>query len=66
MKKIAIGVDLYNQSVTGGVSKTLNSIKSDADHTPVVLIIEDRGGYTKVPYGTERQTELTAMESHLR
>lgn len=44
MKKIAIGVALYNQSVTGGVSKTLNSIKSDADHTPVVLIIEDRGG----------------------
>lgn len=32
-----IGVDLYNQSVTGKVAKTLNSIKSDADHVPCVI-----------------------------
>lgn len=25
----------------GGVAKTLNSIRSDADHVPCVLIIED-------------------------
>lgn len=37
----AIGIDLYNQSTTGYVAKTLNSIRSDADHVPCVLIIED-------------------------
>ena len=34
----ATGVDLYNQCLTGGVSKTLNAIKCDADHTPVAII----------------------------
>ena len=34
---VVIGVDLYNQSLTGDVAKTLNAIKSDADHTPVVI-----------------------------
>ena len=33
----AIGVDLYNQSLTGKVAKTLNAIKSDADHVPCVI-----------------------------
>lgn len=33
----AIGVDFYNQSVTGKVAKTLNAIKSDADHVPCVI-----------------------------
>lgn len=31
------GIDLYNQSVTGEVSKTLNAISSDADHVPCVI-----------------------------
>lgn len=30
------GIDLYNQAVTGNVSKTLNSIRSDSDHVPCV------------------------------
>ena len=34
----AIGFDLYNQTLTGTVSKTLNAIRSDADHVPVVII----------------------------
>ena len=34
---IAYGVDLYNQSVTGDVTKTLSSIATDSDHTPVVI-----------------------------
>ncbi len=34
----AIGIDLYNQSLTGKVAKTLNAIKSDADHVPCVII----------------------------
>ena len=33
----SIGVDLYNQSTTGEVSKTLNAIKSDSDHVPCVI-----------------------------
>ena len=36
-----IAIDLYNQSVTGGVSKTLNSIKSDSDHVPCVICFRD-------------------------
>ena len=35
---VCIGVDLYNQTTTGGVSKTLSSIATDADHVPCVLI----------------------------
>lgn len=31
-----MGIDLYNQSVTGNVSKTLNSIATDSDHVPCV------------------------------
>ena len=34
----AVGLDVYNQSVTGDVSKSLTAIKSDADHTPVAVI----------------------------
>lgn len=34
----AVGVDMYNQSITGDVAKTLNSIKSDSDHTPCVVV----------------------------
>lgn len=33
-----VGVDLFNQSVTGGVSKALSSSATDADHIPCVLI----------------------------
>ena len=36
----AVGVDMYNQSITGDVAKTLNSIKSDSDHTPCVVTFE--------------------------
>lgn len=34
---IVQGVDAYNQSMTGDVSKTLNSIASDSDHVPCVM-----------------------------
>lgn len=36
----AVGLDLYNQAITGMVSKTLDSIACDADHIPCVLITE--------------------------
>ena len=39
-----IGVDLYNQSVTGAVSKALNSAATDSDHIPVVIVLNDQGG----------------------
>lgn len=38
--RTVIGLDLYNQTLTGGVSKTINSIRSDSDHVPCVLITE--------------------------
>ena len=38
---LVVGIDLYNQCLTGGVSKTLNNRATDADHVPCVLI---RGG----------------------
>ena len=35
---IVIGIDLYNQTTTEGVAKTLSSRATDADHVPCVLI----------------------------
>lgn len=32
------GIDLYNQTTTGGVAKSLNSAATDSDHIPCVLI----------------------------
>ena len=40
--RTVIGFDVYNMAVTGSVSKTLNSIRSDSDHTPVVFIQENQ------------------------
>lgn len=40
--EICIGIDLYNQSVTGGVSKTL-SVGKCGDEIPLVLIFDSRG-----------------------
>ena len=42
---VCYGVDLYNQCMTGGVAKTLNSIRDDADHVPCVLVLNDQGGH---------------------
>ena len=33
----AIGFDVYNFAITGGVSKTLNAIATDSDHVPCVI-----------------------------
>ena len=35
-----VGIDTYNQTMTGGVSKTLNNRATDADHIPCVLVYE--------------------------
>lgn len=39
-EKVVIGIDAYNQSVTGGVTKALTNIATDCDHIPLVLIVE--------------------------
>ena len=49
-----IGFDGYNQQVTGEVARTLNSIKSDSDHVPVVFTLKIRGGATPIRRETER------------
>ena len=35
---VVIGCDLYNGSMTGGVSKTLIASRSDSDHQPVICV----------------------------
>lgn len=42
---VVIGVDLYNQAITGLVSKSLNSAAADADHVPVVVIKANAKAY---------------------
>lgn len=34
----ATGVDLYNQTTTGRVAKTLSNRATDADHVPCVIV----------------------------
>jgi len=41
--KDAIGLDLYNQATTGGVSMTVTSKRSDPHHVPCVLVYDARG-----------------------
>lgn len=38
---VVIGIDLYNQTETGNISRTLNAVRSDADHVPCVCIGEN-------------------------
>ena len=45
----AVGVDVYNQSLTGDKAKTLNSAASDADHVPcAVYSIENHPADSRV------------------
>ena len=41
---IVEGVDLYNQTTTGNIAKTLNSIKTDSDHVPCIIEKANGGG----------------------
>ena len=34
---IVIGLDVYNQALTGDVAKALNSAATDSDHIPCVI-----------------------------
>ena len=47
-----IGIDLYNQCITGGVAKTLNSRATDSDHLHCVIVrcatLKIRGGAKRI------------------
>jgi len=43
----ATGLDVYNQSLTGDVSKSLTSISTDSDHTPCVMAQQAFGDYVE-------------------
>ena len=63
-----VGCDLYNQTITGSVSKTLNSTASDSDHVPCVCfepgsasrvgghIYEDSTGSLRANAGDNQQS----------
>ena len=55
-----VGIDLYNQSLTGGVAKTLSNKATDADHIPCVLIYDARGN-GGVAYA-QQSREITKTE----
>jgi hypothetical protein len=42
MENEPIGLDLYNQTITGGVTMTISGAASDSHHIPCVLIKEVR------------------------
>lgn len=56
-----IGVDLYNQCLTGNKAKTLNAIKSDADHVPVVLESHPNDSRVKIDDSGSIQTLTSRM-----
>ena len=60
---IVQGVDAYNQSMTGDVSKTLNSAASDSDHVPCVLAVESHAQDARYNVGGINQT-LSSNVAH--
>lgn len=56
-----IGIDLYNQALTGNVSKSLNCAATDADHVPCVLIAYGvvTKGNGEIILSRERHTSLS-------
>ena len=58
---IVQGVDAYNQSMTGDVSKTLNSAASDSDHVPCVLAVESHAQDARYNVGGVNQTLSSNM-----
>ena len=61
-----IGIDLYNQSITGGVAKTLNNRATDSDHLPCVIVrcatLKISGGVRNRPVRQEsRERSVSTM-----
>ena len=64
---VVLAFDVYNMADTGGVSKTLNSIRSDSDHVPITcydvdLIAESRGAYETYQGGAIVANSLKASD----
>ena len=53
------GVDLYNQTTTGDISKSLNSAATDADHVPCVCYGLDRASFNQ---GANAQYDFSIEE----
>ena len=63
-KENAVGVDAYNQTLTGDKAKTLNSAASDADHVPcVTYAIDQQGGKGRANYA-ENVMPTLCSDSH--
>ena len=54
MRKV-IGIDLYNQNITGGVAKTLTCMRVDVSNIPCVIVggcytLDEKMGQTYIHY----------------
>lgn len=56
---VAVGIDAYNQNITGDQSMTLQACRSDYDHVPVVSYGMDRASYNQ---GRNAQYDFTVAE----
>lgn len=60
-----VGVDLYNQTLTGDVAKTLNAAATDADHIPCVIgLINSVGGHSE--QSTSGEVSPTLKATHYK
>lgn len=70
-EKVVIGIDAYNQTVTGVVTKALTNIATDSDHIPLVLIVESdnetdsifRHNFNSIGSGRREGSSFTNDES---
>jgi hypothetical protein len=68
---VCYGLDLYNQTLTGGVSMTVTAKNSDCHHVPCVLIYDARGNGGGAVSPTiagdheDRITDYTAIVVHM-
>ena len=61
MRKV-IGLDLYNQNITGGVAKTLTCMRVDVSNIPCVIV---GGGVTHWTRRWVRHISITNRQTHL-
>ena len=62
---ICQGLDVYNQALTGDKTKTLTSIKSDADHIPCVVLDDQGGSQISVRYDGKSPTLRAEMHGNV-
>ena len=61
---VCMGFDVYNMQDTGKVSKTLNAIRSDSDHVPVVCLNFQGSKSNNVVTDDGKCYSLNAMHGH--